>query len=53
MYIIFDKRMFNKEQILREVRKEIDWNLRLNRKVGSDGEILKLKEILGDIFSRT
>ena len=45
--------MFNKEQILREVRKEIDWNLRLNRKVGSDGEILKLKEILGDIFSRT
>ena len=45
--------MFNKEQILREMIKEIDWNLRLNRNVGSDGEILKLKEILGDIFSRT
>ena len=44
MYRIFNKRMFNKEQILREMIKEIDWNLRLNRKVGSEGEMLKLKE---------
>ena len=46
MYNLFIKKMFNKEQIIREMVKEIDWNLRLNRKVGSSAEMMKLKEIL-------
>ena len=46
MYFIFNKKMFNKEQILKEMVKEIDWNLRLNRRVGSGGEMIRLKEIL-------
>ena len=46
MYNLFIKKMFNKEQIIREIVKEIDWNLRLNRKVGSSAEMMKLKEIL-------
>ena len=49
MYYIFIKKMFNREQILREIVKEIDWNLRLNRKVGSQGEIVKLKQILSEM----
>ena len=49
MYSIFIKKMFNREQILREIVKEIDWNLRLNRKVGSHGEMVKLKQILSEM----
>ena len=49
MYCIFINKMFNREQILRELVKEIDWNLRLNRKVGSHGEMVKLKLILSEI----
>ena len=50
MYNIFNKKMFNKGQILRDLIKEIDWNLRLNRKVGSEGEMVKLKDILKEIL---
>ena len=49
MYSIYIKKMFNREQILREIVKEIDWNLRLNRKVGSHGEMVKLKQILSEM----
>ena len=49
MYCSFNKKMFNKVQVLREMVKEIDWNLRLNRKVGSAGEMVKLKQILSEI----
>ena len=49
MYSIFNKKMFNKVQILREMVKEIDWNLRLHRKVGSEGEMVRLKQILSEI----
>ena len=42
--------MFNKGQMLRDLIKEIDWNLRLNRKVGSEGEMVKLKDILKEIL---
>ena len=50
MYNIFNKKMFNKGQILRDLIKEIDWNLRLNRKVGSEGEMVKLKDMLKEIL---
>ena len=46
MYNIFNKKLFNKGQILKEMIKEIDWNLRINRRIGSEGEMLKLKYIL-------
>ena len=46
MYYIFNEKLFNKGQVLKEMIKEIDWNLRINRRVGSEGEMLKLKDIL-------
>ena len=52
MYNIFNRKMFNKGQILREIIKEIDWNLRLNRKVGSQGEMIRLKGILLEVMSQ-
>ena len=52
MYNIFNRKMFNKGQILREIIKEIDWNLRMNRKVGSQGEMIRLKDILLEITSQ-
>ena len=36
-----NKKMFNKAQILKDMIKEIDWNLRLNRKVGSASEMVE------------
>ena len=49
MYYIFNKKLFNKGQVLKEMIKEIDWNLRINRRVGSEGEMLKLKYMLIEI----
>ena len=49
MYCIFNKKMFNKAQFLKDMIKEIDWNLRLNRKVGSASEMVKLKRILDEM----
>ena len=49
MYCIFNKKMFNKAQMLKDMIKEIDWNLRLNRKVGSASEMVKLKRILDEL----
>ena len=46
MYMIYLKKKLNKRQILTEMIKEIDWNLSLNRKVGSEGDMVKLKDIL-------
>ena len=44
MFGIFHDKSRNKAQILREIITEIDWNLRLNRKLGSVNEILLLKQ---------
>jgi len=35
--------------MLKDMIKEIDWNLRLNRKVGSASEMVKLKRILDEL----
>jgi len=43
MFKIFQDKCVNKIQLLKEVIKDIDWNLKLNRKLGSLGEILSLK----------
>ena len=36
----------NKAQLLMEMSKEIDWNLRLMRMAGSQGELRELRRIL-------
>ena len=46
MFQVFQNKSRNMAQILREVVKEIDWNIRMNRKLGSLGEILFLKELI-------
>ena len=43
MFKIFHEKSNNKTQILRAIIKEMDWNLQLNRKLGSLCEILSLK----------
>ena len=52
LYYIFIKKMFNKQQLLHEIIKELEWNLNLTRKIGSQGEMIKLKTILTDINMR-
>ena len=49
LYYIFIKKMFNKQQLLQELVKELEWNLDLSRKIGSMCEMMKLKTILTDI----
>ena len=46
MFKIFQKKNQNNGQILREMVKEIDWNINMNRKLGSKWDLRKLKEIL-------
>ena len=46
MFKIFQEKDRNKGQILREMVKEIDWNININGKLGSKCELRKLKEIL-------
>ena len=46
MYKIFQEKNRNNGQILREMLKEIDWNINMNRKVGSRSELRTLKDIL-------
>ena len=46
MFQVFQNKSRNRAQILRDVVKEIDWNIRMNRKLGSLGEILFLKELI-------
>ena len=36
----------DKTQILKSIIKEIEWNLQMNRKLGSLSQVLKLKEIV-------
>ena len=44
MFKNFHDKSLNKTQILRSIIKEIEWNLHMNRKLGSSGHALKLKE---------
>ena len=49
MFAIFHKKVLNKRQLLANMIKEIEWNLELNRKIGSQGEMKILKALLLDI----
>ena len=46
MYLVYQNRTRNKSQLLRDIVKEIDWNLDLNRKIGSKKDLLHLKQII-------
>ena len=46
MFKIFQEKNHNNGQILKEMLKEIDWNINMNRKLGSKCDLRKLKEIL-------
>ena len=48
MYNIYMKKYLNKSQLLREIVKEVNWNLDLNRKIGS----LKYAQHLKNIIER-
>ena len=43
MFKIFNNKSINKVQLLADLIKELDWNLNLNRKIGSPSEMLMLK----------
>ena len=46
LYLIYQGKVLNKTQLLKEIIKEIDWNLRLNLNVGSKSEIYSIRVIL-------
>ena len=46
LYKIYQNRSINKSQLLRDVVKEIDWNIEMNRKVGSKHDIQELKDLI-------
>ena len=48
MFKNFQDRNFNKSQILSSVIKEINWNLKLCRKIGSHSEMSQLKMFLNE-----
>ena len=51
LYLMYHKNNRNKMQLLRDVVKEIDWNLDMNRKIGSVNEMRgirdKIKLVIG------
>ena len=51
MFSIFYGKCFNKSQLLNDILKEVDWNLRLNRYVGSLADILDLRSIFSNWWS--
>ena len=46
LYKIYQDKCLNKAQLLKELLKELDWNINMGRKVGSSDEMFKLREIL-------
>ena len=52
MYLIFQERSLNKSQFLMSVIKEIDWNLKMCRKIGSQAEMTQLKLSINEEIAR-
>ena len=52
MFKIFQDKCRNKAQLLREIIKSIDWNLSMNRKMGSLCEVRSLKEVVSIALER-
>ena len=51
LYCLYWKNQMNKEQLLKDMIKEIDWNISLNRKIGSECEMVKVKEVIIDMMN--
>ena len=49
LFSIFYGKCFNKSQLLNDIIKEVDWNLRLNRYVGSLADMLDLRSNIVEI----
>ena len=47
LYKVYQDRIRNKLQLLIELQKEVEWNLKVNRQVGSFIDFMKLKSIIG------
>ena len=43
LYKIYLDRVRNNCQLLMEILKEIEWNIKLNRKIGSQNDMLRIK----------
>ena len=52
MFKIFQDNCRNKSQLLREIIKSIDWNLAMNRKMGSLCEVRSLKQVISTALER-
>ena len=52
MYLIFQERSLNKSQFLKSAVKEIDWNLKISRKIGSQAEMTQLKLSINEVIAR-
>ena len=48
LYGIFIKKSLNKEQILRELVKKVDWNVSMQIYIGSYSEMMRMKVIIGN-----
>ena len=46
LFKIYQDKCLNKVQLLKELIKELDWNITMGRKVGSVDEMFKLREIM-------
>ena len=44
LFLIHSRKCLNKMQLLAEIQKEIQWNLKMMRKFGSHSEVIALKE---------
>ena len=51
LYWLYYKNQMNKEQLLKEMIKELNWNIGLNRKIGSECEMVKVKDIIIDMMN--
>ena len=49
MFRIFHLKCLNKAQLLQECVKELDWNISMNRKIGSVREMMTLRSIIIEI----
>ena len=46
LYNIYMEKNLNGEQILKNMEKEIDWNIKMQTKLGSSSELIRIKLII-------
>ena len=48
MFLIYQEKIMNKSQMLMRAIKEIDWNLKLCRNVGSNTDMISLRALIDE-----